>query len=176
MFPIPELAKDLSIFRISPVRQRLQSRYKPRDFLLPVVKCRSRSNNKEGAPDIVRFRKVRHDRDGLDCFPKTHFVCENTVDTLLVKIHQPIETLELIFFQLTIQHLRLRDLLNIGHASRIREVKIFGINVDVFHVNITNWSRSGCWFRIRSSRQIEIFRLILGKLDGILCTPCCSCP
>ncbi|KAH0294481.1 SNF2 family DNA-dependent ATPase domain-containing protein, partial [Aureobasidium sp. EXF-3399] len=84
---------------------------------LPVVKCGSWSNDEERTPDVVDLSQICHYRDGLYSLSKTHFIGQDTVDTLLVQVDQPIETLELVLLELALKILEVRDLrAKIGEA------------------------------------------------------------
>ena len=55
----PELAQSSAVLWIAPVRKRLELGHKASNFLLPIVQSRRRRDHQEGAPDVVRLRKVR---------------------------------------------------------------------------------------------------------------------
>ena len=57
-----------------------------------------------------------------------HFVCENTIDTLLVEIREPLQSLELIVLERTSQKLRLLDFDISVHQARILEVELLGVD------------------------------------------------
>ncbi len=49
----------------------------------------------------MHFSQVGHERDGLHGLTETHLIGKDTVDTLLVQVGKPVETLELVLFELT---------------------------------------------------------------------------
>lgn len=61
----PEFSQRRAVFHISPVWQRLQSRDKPREFLLPIMKGGCWSHDQEGTPYIMSLCKIREQRYGL---------------------------------------------------------------------------------------------------------------
>lgn len=58
-------------------------------FLLPIMKCGWGSNHKKGSPNILMMTDEGQQRYGLDGLSESHFISQNTVNTLLVQIIQP---------------------------------------------------------------------------------------
>jgi len=56
-FSVPIPSQDLSVGRFAPVRNRLELWNETRQFLLPVMDSRSRGNDEEWSPDVLRFGK-----------------------------------------------------------------------------------------------------------------------
>ena len=110
-----------------------------------------RSNDQERSPNVVVFSKVSHNRNGLDCLSETHFVGKNSVDTLLIQIDQPVQTLQLVFLQLGSEHGWLRNL-NVTQTRGVLEVQFAFVK--------------GCHlilFRVKCAGPV------LGLLNGTLC-------
>ena len=65
---------------------------------------------------------------------KTHLICKNTVDTLLVQSSQPVETLQLVLLERGHEHLRLRDGELASEGRRILEVEL--VRIDLRNVRL----------------------------------------
>lgn len=61
-------------------------------------------------------------------FTQTHFVCENTVDTLLVQVSKPCETFELILLELRHKHLGLFDCDRVSSKCRVLEIELVAVH------------------------------------------------
>ena len=60
--------------------------------------------------------------------PETHLISENAVDTLFVEGGQPVQTLELIFFQRGHQHLWLCNGQRTAERSGVLEIEFVGVH------------------------------------------------
>ena len=63
LFLRPELAQRRAVLHVTPVRQRLQLRDEPSDFLLPVMKSRRGRDDEERAPDVVGLCEIGEQGD-----------------------------------------------------------------------------------------------------------------
>lgn len=62
-------------------------------------------------------------------FSQPHLIREDPVDALFVQICQPVETFELVFLELSHEHMRLRNVeLSVHQGSRILEVELFRVD------------------------------------------------
>lgn len=71
---------------------------------------------------------------------KTHLVREDTVDTLLVQVGEPGQTLELVLLQLGHEHLGLRDRDAVLAQRRVLEVEL----VAVHYERVSTWTHCTC--------------------------------
>lgn len=71
---------------------------------------------------------TRWHRTELYYLPETHLICKNTIDTLLVEGSQPVETLELVLFQGSHQHLGLLNSQLSRQRRRILEVELIRVH------------------------------------------------
>lgn len=69
------------------------------------MKGNNGSNNEEGAPTVFNLSEVRKKGNSLDSFSQTHFICQDSVDSLIVEVVKPLQTLKLIGFEVSSEHL-----------------------------------------------------------------------
>ena len=62
---------------------------------------------------------------------QTHFVGQDTVDTLFIQITKPCKTFELVLFQLSHEHLWLSDRYRILTKRRILEIELVPVDCDI---------------------------------------------
>ena len=122
---IPELAKNLSVFRRAPVWQYLQVGNELCNLLLPIVQRTGGSDDQEWAPDVVLFGEVGHNRDRLHRLAETHLICQDTVDALLIQVDQPVESFDLILLECTRQHLWL------GYVHALQGCRVLEVHLSL---------------------------------------------
>ena len=56
---------------------------------------RERDNNQEGSVVSLCLHEVADESNGLDGLPKTHLICQDPVEVVVVERHQPLQTFNL---------------------------------------------------------------------------------
>ncbi|KAH3687520.1 hypothetical protein WICPIJ_001482 [Wickerhamomyces pijperi] len=113
----------------------MQTTDKLTDFLLPIVQSGSRRHNQEWTPNVMSLSQVSQHRDRLHSLTQPHLVSKDPVDPLVVQIGQPIEPLDLVFFQGATQQLWLFDG-DVTERRWVLEVQIVVVNADLFQFTI----------------------------------------
>lgn len=104
-----EFSDSFPLLDVTPVRKDPQGRTKLLELLLPVEKSAVRRHHEEGTPDIFRLGNMGKESYGLDSLTESHFVCEDPIDALLEKVVQPSKSLDLIFFEGSMERRRSPD-------------------------------------------------------------------
>ena len=52
--------------------------------------------------DVLCFFEKSQQRNNLDCFPKSHFISQNSINPKVIQGYHPVETLHLIAFQMSV--------------------------------------------------------------------------
>lgn len=59
------------------------------------IHLRKRNNNKERPVLLLLFNNVGDQADGLNCLAKTHFICQDAIQIVVVQRHHPLQAFEL---------------------------------------------------------------------------------
>ena len=92
----PAMSLDLSLLLGAEVGEDLEAWAPLFKFHLPVHDDRCWYNDEMRTPDALVASERGQHSDGLNCFTKTHLVCQDSVKLTVVKSHQPIEANDLI--------------------------------------------------------------------------------
>jgi hypothetical protein len=71
--------------------EETQRRAELATFGLPVEQDGKRHNDKMGSWELPYILQICDERNGLKSLPKTHLVCQYTVDTMIVTVYEPIQ-------------------------------------------------------------------------------------
>ncbi|KAI6770999.1 hypothetical protein HG531_009854 [Fusarium graminearum] len=162
---IPELSKNLSVARASPVGENLEFRNKLGDLLLPVVECRSRRNNEEGSPNIVLLGKPVETLElvflelGIDKLGLFDLNIAKTCRVLEVHLALVVHVQALVVEVAGLLLGFCNGILSVGHGSGTK-----GLVTAFFEIEIL---KVGDLADNRASRLIDVKHLLVG-LVGIL--------
>lgn len=73
-------------------------------FELPVRNDSFGANNKMFAFDLLEFPQEGNQRNSLDCFTETHFICKHSINTCFVESDHPVQGIKLIIAKFTTSH------------------------------------------------------------------------
>ena len=116
--PFSAVFDHLQPFRLIPVdRANGQHRSKAMEFLFPVIDQRSRANNERSADGAFLFFGQEH-RNHLQCFPKAHFVRQDSAKAAGRQCPQPLIAVDLITAQFLPQFFR-HLVVGFPHAAKV---------------------------------------------------------
>lgn len=99
---------------------------------------------------------------------QTHLIGENPIYTLFIQISEPCQAFELIFFQLSHEHLGLSDRDRISTERRVLEIQLVTVDWEILAL----WSR-------KNFRRIQLLTIdrrcvffLLGSGNGFVECPC----
>ena len=61
-------------------------------------------NNEEWSPNIFLLSQVSQQSNCLNSLSKTHLICQDTINTLVVEIIKPLESFELVCLKVSFEH------------------------------------------------------------------------
>lgn len=120
--------ESFSFFRVSEIWQNFETWTEKLKFILPVMKSCHRNDNQKRSPNIFLFCQMSQQSNGLNGLTKTHFISKDTIDTLIIQVVQPLKTLQLICFQISLKHIRFLNLLFELHLVNVLLFKIIIID------------------------------------------------